>query len=138
MPNLIVHCIISLSFRLVPGVSTCNYILHCNAQQVLRTHTSPSLPPHTRAQVGLRYGLDLLSPVDDAGVFTAEAGPELAGLPILVRVGFLSLLPCVGRACVQAPALRRLLLGTPADQRHAWSGWAGAHSAWQPVGARAG
>ena len=26
-------------------------------------------------QVGLRYGLELLSPVDDEGVFTAEAGP---------------------------------------------------------------
>ena len=26
-------------------------------------------------QVGLQYGLPLLSPVDDAGVFTSEAGP---------------------------------------------------------------
>ena len=26
-------------------------------------------------QTGLRYGLDILSPVDDEGVFTAEAGP---------------------------------------------------------------
>jgi len=30
-------------------------------------------------QVGQRYGLPLLSPVDDRGVFTAEAGPEFAG-----------------------------------------------------------
>lgn len=30
-------------------------------------------------QVGLRYGLPLLSPVDDAGCFTAEAGPRFAG-----------------------------------------------------------
>ena len=27
------------------------------------------------SQVGLKYGLELLSPVDDEGVFTAEAGP---------------------------------------------------------------
>lgn len=26
-------------------------------------------------QVGLQYGLPLLSPVDDAGIFTTEAGP---------------------------------------------------------------
>ncbi|KAG2490299.1 hypothetical protein HYH03_011250 [Edaphochlamys debaryana] len=32
-------------------------------------------------QVGLRYGLPLLSPVDDAGCFTAEAGP-FAGLNV--------------------------------------------------------
>ncbi|KAF5836404.1 tRNA synthetases class I-domain-containing protein [Dunaliella salina] len=30
-------------------------------------------------QVGQRYGLPLLSPVDDKGVFTAEAGPEFEG-----------------------------------------------------------
>lgn len=33
-------------------------------------------------QVGQRYGLPLLSPVDDDGVFTAEAG-AFAGLPVL-------------------------------------------------------
>ncbi|KAK9835222.1 hypothetical protein WJX81_006819 [Elliptochloris bilobata] len=35
-------------------------------------------------QVGLRNGLELLSPVDDKGVFTAEAGP-FAGLPVLTE-----------------------------------------------------
>ena len=36
------------------------------------------LPMHVKraaAQTGLKYGLPLLSPVDDAGLFTAEAGP---------------------------------------------------------------
>lgn len=33
-------------------------------------------PSHPVAlQVGLKYGLPLLSPVDDGGVFTEEAGP---------------------------------------------------------------
>ena len=34
-------------------------------------------------QVGQRYGLPLLSPVDDAGLFTAEAGEDLQGLAVL-------------------------------------------------------
>lgn len=33
-------------------------------------------------QVGQRYGLPLLSPVDDAGCFTDEAGPSFAGLAV--------------------------------------------------------
>jgi isoleucyl-tRNA synthetase len=33
-------------------------------------------------QVGLRHGLPLLSPVDDAGCFTEEAGPAFAGLSV--------------------------------------------------------
>ena len=33
--------------------------------------------------MGQRYGLPLLSPVDDAGRFTAEAGEDLAGLAVL-------------------------------------------------------
>ena len=32
---------------------------------------------------GLKYGLELLSPVNDAGCFTSEAGPELEGLSVL-------------------------------------------------------
>ncbi|KAI8473275.1 MAG: tRNA synthetases class I-domain-containing protein [Monoraphidium minutum] len=32
--------------------------------------------------VGQRYGLPLLSPVDDAGCFTDEAGPQFAGLAV--------------------------------------------------------
>lgn len=32
---------------------------------------------------GLKYGLELISPVDDAGKFTAEAGQELRGLSVL-------------------------------------------------------
>ena len=32
---------------------------------------------------GLKYGLELLSPVDDAGRFTAEAGEDLKGLDVL-------------------------------------------------------
>jgi hypothetical protein len=39
-------------------------------------------PPHApQPQVGQRYGLALLSPVDDAGNFTEEAGP-FAGLSV--------------------------------------------------------
>eukprot|EP00981_Chlorochromonas_danica_P006554 scaffold1431_cov167-Ochromonas_danica.AAC.14 len=34
-------------------------------------------------QTGLKYGLPLLSPVDDAGCFTAEAGERFAGLSVL-------------------------------------------------------
>lgn len=30
-------------------------------------------------ETALRYGLDIISPIDDLGAFTAEAGPELAG-----------------------------------------------------------
>ena len=33
-------------------------------------------------QVGQRYGLPLLSPVDDAGCFTEEAGPSFQGLSV--------------------------------------------------------
>lgn len=33
--------------------------------------------------MGQRYGLPLLSPVDDAGLFTAEAGEDLVGLAVL-------------------------------------------------------
>lgn len=33
--------------------------------------------------MGQRYGLPLLSPVDDAGLFTIEAGEEFAGLAVL-------------------------------------------------------
>jgi isoleucyl-tRNA synthetase len=34
-------------------------------------------------QVGLKYGLDLVSPVDDAGKFTIEAGERFAGMEVL-------------------------------------------------------
>ena len=34
-------------------------------------------------QTGLKYGLELLSPVDDAGRFTAEAGEDLKGMSVL-------------------------------------------------------
>jgi isoleucyl-tRNA synthetase len=43
-------------------------------------HTAPGHGQEDYA-VGLRYGLPLLSPVDDAGVFTEEAGP-FAGLQV--------------------------------------------------------
>ena len=36
-------------------------------------------------QVGQRCGLPLLSPVDDAGRFTDEAGAEFAGLAVLAE-----------------------------------------------------
>lgn len=36
-------------------------------------------------QVGQRCGLPLLSPVDDAGKFTAEAGPRFEGEPRSLR-----------------------------------------------------
>ena len=32
-------------------------------------------------QVGLKYGLPVLAPLDDRGIFTAEAGPLVAGMP---------------------------------------------------------
>jgi isoleucyl-tRNA synthetase len=34
-------------------------------------------------QTGLKYGLDLLSPVDDVGKFTIEAGERFAGMSVL-------------------------------------------------------
>jgi isoleucyl-tRNA synthetase len=34
-------------------------------------------------QTGLKYGLELLSPVDDAGCFTEEAGDRFKGLSVL-------------------------------------------------------
>jgi isoleucyl-tRNA synthetase len=34
-------------------------------------------------QTGLKYGLELVSPVDDAGKFTIEAGEEFVGLSVL-------------------------------------------------------
>lgn len=52
----------------------------------LLCHVLPQTRPQrlqgcqVRAQVGLRNGLELLSPVDDEGVFTAEAG-SFAGTP---------------------------------------------------------
>ncbi len=42
---------------------------------------APCAAAAAAAQVGQRYGLPLLSPVDDAGVFTSEAGP-FAGLAV--------------------------------------------------------
>ena len=35
--------------------------------------------------MGQRYGLELLSPVDDAGNFTEEAGDRFKGLNVQVR-----------------------------------------------------
>jgi isoleucyl-tRNA synthetase len=34
-------------------------------------------------QTGMKYGLELVSPVDDVGKFTIEAGEEFAGLSVL-------------------------------------------------------
>ena len=45
------------------------------------TSAAPAPLPPPCSQVGQRYGLPLLSPVDDAGVFTSEAGP-FAGLAV--------------------------------------------------------
>jgi len=44
-----------------------------------------SAPGHGQEDymLGLQHGLELLSPVDDAGNFTAEAGPEFEGLNVL-------------------------------------------------------
>lgn len=57
-------------------------------------HLSAPAPHPTTKQVGQRYGLALLSPVDDAGRFTEEAGP-FAGLNVqgdgneaVVKVGW--------------------------------------------------
>jgi isoleucyl-tRNA synthetase len=50
----------------------------------------------TDTQVGQRYGLPLLSPVNDAGKFTDEAGPDFAGLEVRRHkraIGWLLLLP---------------------------------------------
>ena len=45
-------------------------------------HTAPGHGADDYA-TGLKHGLPLLSPVDDAGRFTEEAGPGLAGLAVL-------------------------------------------------------
>jgi hypothetical protein len=42
-------------------------------------HVHAMFMPSHRQQVGLKYGLPLLSPVDDAGHFTDEAGERFAG-----------------------------------------------------------
>lgn len=36
-------------------------------------------------QLGLQHGLEPLSPVDDAGCFTSEAGAEFEGLSVLAE-----------------------------------------------------
>ena len=36
-------------------------------------------------QTGIRYGLSLLSPVDDGGLFTKEAGPRFVGQSVLAE-----------------------------------------------------
>lgn len=53
-------------------------------------------------QVGQRYGLPLLSPVDDAGHFTDEAGPKFAGL--MVQVGPACALPLSSPVPLQGSA----------------------------------
>lgn len=47
---------------------------------------------------GIKYGLPPLSPVDDAGKFTAEAGERFSGLPVL-KVGRCRLVPPVLPTC---------------------------------------
>jgi isoleucyl-tRNA synthetase len=45
-------------------------------------HTAPG-HGHEDYQTGLKHGLDLLSPVDDVGKFTAEAGDRFEGMDVL-------------------------------------------------------
>ena len=45
-------------------------------------HTAPGHGQEDYA-TGLKYGLPLLSPVDDAGKFTAEAGERFKGMSVL-------------------------------------------------------
>jgi isoleucyl-tRNA synthetase len=45
-------------------------------------HTAPGHGQEDYA-TGLKYGLELLSPVDDAGKFTIEAGEQFVGLSVL-------------------------------------------------------
>lgn len=45
-------------------------------------HTAPGHGQEDYA-TGLKYGLPLLSPVDDSGKFTVEAGERFAGLSVL-------------------------------------------------------
>jgi len=60
--------------------------------------------------VGLRCGLGLLSPVDDAGVFTAEAGPFAGARPAGVRSpAAAGLRPLTRRGAQGWPCSRRAL-----------------------------
>ena len=64
---------------------------------------------------GLKYGLPLLSPVDDAGKFTAEAGERFKGLNVLkVRfVGFhLTAPPARWNCCIFVSAVRCYKIST--------------------------
>ena len=61
-------------------------------------HTAPGHGQEDYA-TGLKYGLPLLSPVDDAGRFTAEAGERFKGMSVLkvcVLAGW-GVRVCVGR-----------------------------------------
>jgi valyl-tRNA synthetase len=63
---------------LYKGFGSCHVL---QAREVMVFSLSPCCTC-IRAQVGLRHGLPLLSPVDDAGCFTEEAGARFAGLQV--------------------------------------------------------
>ena len=51
-------------------------------------------------QVGLKYGLPLLSPVDDSGIFTEEAGP-FKGLQVCGTAAmlYIDVMTCHAASC---------------------------------------
>lgn len=82
------HCVACKRRRLQYSVNQCITCTRWAAPEAPQPHAARA---HTRAvtnhapQVGQRYGLPLLSPVDDAGCFTDEAGPKFEGLMVQVR-----------------------------------------------------
>lgn len=79
--------------------------------QPLRPPPATPLSP----QVGQRYGLPLLSPVDDAGRFTEEAGPQFAGLAVQAE----------GNAAVISELGGKGALLMEESYEHKWAGFRG-------------
>ena len=104
------------------------------AQRGLLIPVSTSTHPHpilrcVRVQVGLKNGLPISSPVDDAGVFTAEAGPFQGAVQALgSAAGQQS--PCCTR--VKGPVVQ-LLLNTTCPSSVVPTGWPSvtANSPWE-------
>ncbi|KAL7566625.1 hypothetical protein ACA910_003462 [Epithemia clementina (nom. ined.)] len=76
------HPLPSTNHRISPVVAGGEYITTESGTGLV--HTAPG---HGQDDylTGLKYGLDLLSPVDDYGRFTAEAGAELEGKAVLAE-----------------------------------------------------
>ena len=107
-------------------VATCDRCAR-NGSHVSQLDRPVCQPPLSRvsapsaAQLGLQHGLDPFSPVDDAGLFTAEAGAEFEGLAVLDdgtaaviaaldREGALLKVPPIGRSPAAVQCLCRSAL----------------------------